>query len=68
MSEVPFYTFLLLDVGAVRAQLQSILLPSHRGTLLIRNSAHTGPYSRTLPRALWWPQGGGLFLMSEVPL
>jgi len=21
-----------------------------------------------MPRALWWRQGGGLFLMSEVPL
>ena len=21
-----------------------------------------------MPRALWWPQGGGLFLMGEVPL
>ena len=35
---------------------------------LIRNSAPLGPYSRTMPRALWSPWGGGLFLMSEVPL
>ena len=27
-----------------------------------------GPYSRTMPWALRWSQGGGLFLMSEVPL
>ena len=27
-----------------------------------------GPYSRTIPRALWWSLGGGLFLVSEVPL
>ena len=27
-----------------------------------------GPYGRTLSRALWWSWGGGLFLMSEVPL
>ena len=27
-----------------------------------------GPYSRTLPRALWRPWGGGQFLMGEVPL
>ena len=40
----------------------------HRGTSLIRNSASLGPYGRTAPRALWWSQGGGLFLMSEVPL
>ena len=36
----------------------------YKGTSLIRNSAPLGPYSR----ALWWSQGGGLFLMSEVPL
>ena len=28
----------------------------------------TGPYSRTLPGVLWWSEGGGQFLMSEVPL
>jgi len=28
---------------------------SYRGTSLIRNSTHLGPYSRTMPRALWWP-------------
>ena len=27
-----------------------------------------GLYSKTLPRALWWPDGGGLFLMSKVHL
>ena len=25
-------------------------------------------YSRTMPRGLWWSQGGGLFLVSVVPL
>jgi len=40
----------------------------YRGTSLIRNSAPLGPYSRNMPRALWWSWGGGLFLMSEVPL
>ena len=39
-----------------------------RGTSLIRNSPLVGPYSRTMSRALWWPKGGGVFLMSEVPL
>ena len=39
-----------------------------RGTLLIRNCARLGPYSRTMTRALWQSQGGGQFLMSEVPL
>ena len=41
---------------------------AYRGTSLIRNSPLLGPYSRTVFRALWWPQGGGVFLMSEVPL
>jgi len=27
-----------------------------------------GPYTRTMPRALWWRYGVGQFLMSEVPL
>ena len=41
----------------------------YRGTSLIQNSAHLGPYSRDMPRALWQFQGeGGLFLMSEGPL
>ena len=30
-----------------------------RGTSLIRNSAPLEPYSRNMPRALWWSQGGG---------
>ena len=39
------------------------------GTSLIRNIAPLGPYSKAMSRALWWPsRGGGLFLMSEVPL
>ena len=32
------------------------------------DSAPLGPYSRVMPRALWWPYEGGQFLMSEVPL
>ena len=41
---------------------------AYRGTSLIRNGPLLGPYSRTIPRVLKWSQGGGLFLMSEVPL
>ena len=26
----------------------------YRGTSLIKTSAPPGPYSRTMPRALWW--------------
>ena len=29
--------------------------PPYRGTSLIRNSPLVGPYSRTMPRAPWWP-------------
>ena len=39
-----------------------------RGTSITRKSAPLGPYSRNMPRVLWRPSGGGLFLMSEVPL
>ena len=38
------------------------------GTLLIRDNPFPGPYSRTMSRDIWWLQGGGVFLMSEVPL
>ena len=41
---------------------------AYRGTSLIRNRAPLGPYTRTMPRVLWWSWGGGLFLMSEVLL
>ena len=40
----------------------------YRGTSPIRNIAPLGPYRRTMHWALWKPLGGGLFLMSEVPL
>ena len=39
-----------------------------RGTTLMRNIPPVGPYSSTMPRALWWSKGGGVFRMSEVPL
>ena len=41
---------------------------AHRGTSLIINCLPLGPYSRPMPRALEWSQGGGGVLMSEVPL
>ena len=43
-------------------------VPLYRDTSLIRNRLSLGPYSRPMPRALWWSYGGGRFLMSEVPL
>ena len=35
---------------------------SYRGASLIRNSAPLAPYSRTMPRALGGPRGGGCCL------
>ena len=39
----------------------------YRGTSLIRNRAHLGPCSKTIPTPYGGPRGGR-FLMSEVPL
>jgi hypothetical protein len=44
------------------------IVSAYRDTSLIRNTRPVGPYSRLMPMALWWSQGRGLFLMSEVPL
>ena len=44
------------------------MMDLYRGNSLIRNRAPLGPYSRFLPRAVWWSNVGGMFLMSEVPL
>ena len=49
--------------------------PKHQTPTLLRlqedlahiKSADLGPYSRAMPRALWWSWGGGLFLMREKP-
>jgi len=35
---------------------------AYRGTSLTRNYLSLSPYGRTMPRALWWSQGGGGFL------
>ena len=39
----------------------------YRVTSPIRNIATLGPYSRTVPRALWWSWWGGLFLSARYP-
>ena len=39
----------------------------YRGTSLITNTPLLGPYSRTLPRFIWWVKGGGCFFWA-VPL
>ena len=43
-------------------------VPLYRGTSLLRNCLPLGPYSNPMPRVLWWSQGGGGVLMSEVPV
>ena len=48
-GKVSLQTDLELDASSPPRTLQ------YRGTSLIRNSADLGPYSRTTPRALWWP-------------
>ena len=36
---------------------------NYRVTSLIRNSLTLGPYSRTMPRALWQSKGGGGYFL-----
>ena len=62
----PISYFLL--TGEPRSAATYFVSRVYSDTLLIRNSGRLGPYSRTMPRALWLPEGGGIFLMSEVPL
>ena len=41
----------------------------YMGSSLIRNTPQLGPHIRTIPRVLWWSEGGGgAFLMSEATL
>ena len=65
MGEVPLYMAAMLILKQASLLSENA---SYRGTSLIRNCAPLGPYSRIMPRALWWPSGGGRFIMSEVPL
>ena len=39
----------------------------YRGTSFIRNDLLLGPYSRTIPRVLWWSLGGGAVLYERGP-
>ena len=54
------------DAGCLAINYQSLF--ACRGTSLMGNSAPLAPYSRTMPGALRWSWGGGLFLMSDAPL
>ena len=56
------------NVGVVALTLASIGVGAYRGTSLMRKRTPLGPYSRTMPRALWGYEGVGRFLMSEVLL
>ena len=42
-------------------------LGEYRGTSPIRNRAPFGPYSGTMPRALWCPRGGTFFYERGTP-
>ena len=54
------------DQGVRGADLLPLLL--YRVTSLTSNSTEPEPYSRAMPRALWWSERGVLSLLSEVPL
>ena len=43
-------------------------LNPYRGTSLIRNTPLLGAYSRHMPRALWWSQGGRRVLVRATEL
>jgi len=61
--------FTVVFVNAFPLRVDSLIPAStYRGTSLIKNSHPLGPYSRPMPRALWWSQGGMRFVVSEVPL
>ena len=62
MSEVP------LCAAAAFAAITADAAQCLQGYLTHKNSDPLGPYSKTMRTALWKPQGGGLFLMSEEPL
>jgi len=46
----------------------STLVRGYRGTSLIRNSAPLGPYSATMPGALWTPRGGAVSYERGTPV
>jgi len=59
MSEVPLYMSPGVCVaawGGGKAPRSRLLFPDtgYRGTSLIRNTPPLGPYSKTLPRVIWW--------------
>ena len=70
MSEVPLY---YMFKRTRRERIDSSSHSKSDGFVVQEYLAHKkrvplGPCNRIVPRAPWWPYGGGLFLMSEVPL
>ena len=47
-------------VEGVKGWVQGSGFRGHRGSSLIRNSPLLGPYSRAMPRALRWSEGGAV--------
>jgi len=68
MSEVPLYRCWFKRYRNLRSLWATLITQSYRGTSLIRNNPPVGPYCSPPPKGLWLYEGGGLFLMSEVPL
>ena len=66
MSEVPLWGSPCNAGQGLGVTIAARSIRVYRGTSLIRNTPLLGPYSRNMPRALWKPWEGGLFLMSEV--
>ena len=62
------------DKGKKRESVESVCVQVrpdprvYRGTSPVRNRLPLGTYSRTMPRVIWLPQGGGHFIMSGEPL
>ena len=62
------YTYVLPQRGrfALAKRLSLTSSRTCRGTSLTNTRHPLGPCSRTMPRALWWALGRGLFLVSEA--
>ena len=68
-----YFGFRVWGLKPIQAQpmsemVQADSIARYRATSLIRNCHSLGPYSRPVPRTLWWSWGEGLFRMSKVPL
>ena len=55
-------------VGTSVRSVRFFKVTPYRDTSLIRKRTPLGPYRRPMPRVLGGSQGGGCFLMGEVPL